>query len=98
MNYLTHNAKTTLADDFVVVGIFAAMTTVIRTMARRHFERTMPDWQKLQEDIKSRLAVEVAVIPSRIVLFYLTLPTMLKGFEPMEKWTAEDTKTSLLSW
>lgn len=98
MNYITPNAKTTLADDFVVVAVFAAMTTAIRTMARHYFERTMPDWQKLQEDIKSRLAVEVAVIPSRIVLFYLTLPTMLKGFEPIENWTANDTKTSLLSW
>ena len=98
MNYLRVNTKTTVADDFVVVAIFAAMTTAIRTVARRHFERTMPDWQKLQEDVKSRLAVEVAVIPSRVVLFYLTLPTMLKGFEPMENWTAEETKTSLLSW
>ncbi|KAK3377977.1 hypothetical protein B0H63DRAFT_478485 [Podospora didyma] len=88
---------TTWKTDLAVVGVVAAITTTIRQNAHKYFERTMPEWLKLKEDIRSRLAVEVAVIPSRIVLFYLTLPLMLGGFSPMDSWTADDTARSLLS-
>ncbi|KAK3365838.1 hypothetical protein B0T24DRAFT_597595 [Lasiosphaeria ovina] len=89
--------ETTYKFDLAVVAIVAAITTVVRYNGRKYFERTMPEWSKLKEDIKSRLAVEVAVIPSRIVLFYLTLPIMIGGFSPMEEWTSQDTARSLLS-
>ncbi|KAK3327463.1 hypothetical protein B0T19DRAFT_484568 [Cercophora scortea] len=89
--------ETTVKFDLVVVCIAAAITAVVRHHGRRYFERTMPEWAKLKGEIQSRLAVEVAVIPSRIVLFCLTLPLMLRGFAPMESWTADDTARSLLS-
>ncbi|EGR44508.1 uncharacterized protein TRIREDRAFT_112114 [Trichoderma reesei QM6a] len=90
-------AQSTWAHDLFIVSLVALITSVVRSYARLYFERAIPEWSKLDESVKSRLAVEVGVVPSRIVLFYLTLPLVLAGFSPMESWTADDTATSLTS-
>lgn len=91
-------ATTTWVYDLGVISVVGLITSVVRTSARKYFERSISEWSKLDEAVKSRLAVEVGVVPSRIVLFYLTLPLVLNGFSPMETWTASDTANSLLSW
>lgn len=91
-------ATTTWVYDLGVISVVGLITSVVRTSARKYFERSISEWSKLDEAVKSRLAVEVGVIPSRIVLFYLTLPVVLNGFSPLETWTASDTTNSLLSW
>ncbi|KAL7781924.1 hypothetical protein V8C43DRAFT_327644 [Trichoderma afarasin] len=90
-------ATTTWVYDLGVISVVGLITSVVRTSARKYFERSISEWSKLDEAVKSRLAVEVGVIPSRIVLFYLTLPVVLNGFSPLETWTASDTTNSLLS-
>ncbi|KAL6697044.1 hypothetical protein J3F84DRAFT_394536 [Trichoderma pleuroticola] len=90
-------AMTTWVHDLGVISAVGLITAMVRTSARKYFERSISDWPKLDEAVKSRLAVEVGVIPSRIVLFYLTLPVVLNGFSPMEAWKASDTANSLLS-
>ncbi|EHK21649.1 uncharacterized protein TRIVIDRAFT_52965 [Trichoderma virens Gv29-8] len=89
--------STTWVHDLAVVSVVGLITSIVRSSARTYFEQTISEWPKLDEAVKSRLAVEVGVIPSRIVLFYLTLPVMLNGFSPTESWTASDTANSLLS-
>jgi hypothetical protein len=85
-------------QDLLVVALMAAVTTTIRQRTRKYFDRTMPEYQKLSEDVKSRMAVEIAVIPTRIILIFLTLPIVLRGFQPVDTWTAADTHNSLLAW
>ncbi|KAL6872291.1 hypothetical protein HDV57DRAFT_524616 [Trichoderma longibrachiatum] len=90
-------AQSIWAHDLSIVSIVALITSIVRSHARRYFERIIPEWSKLDEAVKSRLAVEVGVIPSRVVLFCLTLPLVLTGFSPMESWTANETARSLAS-
>lgn len=89
---------TTWVHDLGIISVVGLITSMVRTSAKRYFERSISDWPKLDEAVKSRLAVEVGVIPSRIVLFYLTLPVVLNGFSPTEAWQASDTANSLMSW
>lgn len=91
-------AQSIWAHDLSIVSVVALITSIVRSNARRYFERIIPEWPKLDEAVKSRLAVEVGVIPSRVVLFGLTLPLVLTGFSPLESWTANDTARSLTSW
>jgi uncharacterized membrane protein len=85
-------------QDLIVVATMAAVTTTIRHKTWQYFEHNMPDFQKLRHDVKSRMAVEIAVIPTRIILVFLTLPIVLRGFQPIDTWTAADTQSSLLAW
>ncbi|KAH0494653.1 hypothetical protein TgHK011_008244 [Trichoderma gracile] len=91
-------AQSIWAHDLPIVSVVALLTSVVRSYARLYFERSIPEWPKLDESVKNRLAVEVGVIPSRLVLFCLTLPLVQTGFSPMESWTANDTAKSLTSW
>ncbi|KAK0635779.1 hypothetical protein B0T17DRAFT_57256 [Bombardia bombarda] len=91
------DATTTIKFDLAIVALIALLTASTRSSARTYFARTMPEWSKLKPEIQSRLAVECGVIPSRLLLFYLTLPLMLHGFDPIAAWTPDDTARSLLS-
>jgi len=85
-------------QDLLVVALMAAVTTTIRHQTRKYFDHNMPEYKKLNEDVKSRMAVEIAAVPTRIILVFLTLPIVLKGFQPVDAWTAADTHNSLLAW
>ncbi len=88
----------TYIQDLVVVVAMGVMTAVIRSSSRRYFEQKMPEWLNLKEDIRSRLSVEIAAIPTRVMLVYLTLPIILRGFSPISSWTVADTEASILAW
>jgi hypothetical protein len=91
-------AETSYTHDMVVVIAVALMTMTIQTHVPFYFERKLPGWKELKSDTRSRICVETAVIPSRIMLSYLTLPIILNGFTSMDAWTAKDTNSALLAW
>ena len=90
--------RSTYIQDLVVVGAMGAMTLLIRTCSRRYFERNILEWHKLTKDIQSRMSVEIAAIPARLMLMYFTLPIVAKGFQSVEAWRAEDTEASIRAW
>lgn len=91
-------AETLLSHDLVVVIAVALMTMTIQSHVPYYFERKVLNWKELRKGTRSRICVETAVIPSRIMLAYLTLPIVLKGFSPMSTWTPQDTNSALLAW
>lgn len=84
--------------DLAVVGAGALLTVLLRSLSRRYLEAHFAEWPSLPQRHQSRLLVEIAVIPSRLALITLTVPIVVRGFTPLETWTAHDTDACLLAW
>lgn len=91
-------AGTFYTHDAIVVIAVALMTAIIRSQLGPYFNKIVPDWSKLEDGVRSRICVEAAVIPARLMLTYLTFPIIFNGFSHMQTWTAQDTVSSLLIW
>ncbi len=88
----------TYVQDICVIAFMAFCTVNIRSRARKYFERNVPEWEKLDKDVQSRLSVEIAAIPMRVLLVYFTYPIVASGFEPIATWKACDTEACIRAW
>jgi hypothetical protein len=91
-------AGTRYTHDTMIVVSIAIMTVALRSQLGPYFEKEVPDWLKLRPGSRSRICVEAAVIPSRILLAFFSFPIILHGFSPIQSWSPQDTIQCLLIW
>lgn len=85
------------ADVFISAVAFAA-TGSLWKLAHVWCDSKLPGWKNFSQDLRDRMCVEMAVLPTRCSLAYFSFSIVLTAFTAPESWEASDTKNSLIAW
>jgi len=88
----------TLASDLFALAASASVTFGLRHILVYFFAGLVPGWAKLEKSKQQRVAVEVATLPARIFVGFVTLPIVVTAYTPIQTWRPEDSRACLLAW
>lgn len=84
-------------DAAVVAGTFAG-THVLYGGMQRYLKAHLSSWDRIKPATQNRMACEIALLPSRLAMFFCCLPIIVNSFNPTHMWMPSDTARSILAW
>ncbi|KAL1638671.1 hypothetical protein SLS58_008703 [Diplodia intermedia] len=88
---------TTIAHDAAIAGAAYATTSLLYRASHRYLKSAVSHWDAVKPGVQNRMACEIALLPTRAILFLLCAPAIMSAFAAPEIWTHLDTYRMILA-
>ncbi|KAH7009327.1 hypothetical protein B0J12DRAFT_550295, partial [Macrophomina phaseolina] len=88
---------TTIAHDTAIAGVAYLGTSLLYRQTKDYLKSTVIDWENVKPSVQNRMACEIALLPTRAILFLLCAPAILSAFAAPDVWTHLDTYRTILA-
>lgn len=88
---------TTIAHDASITGAAFVATSILYRATKGYLKSSIVDWENVKPSVQNRMACEIALLPTRAILFLLCAPAIMSAFAAPDVWTHLDTYRTILA-
>jgi hypothetical protein len=84
--------------DLYISSVTFILTAIAWKIVQDICEANLHKWEQFPRSLRDRFCSEVAIIPVRFALGYVTFSLVCKAFEPAQTWGQAETEAALTAW